>query len=266
MTLDGPYFRPLASLWAEKEEIFLNDPSMGRSMHGGLIDAAILILDMSGFSSLVAQFKDEPQAAAFAARHFLNFVDSRDSAVGDRNLDQDTIQRTFYDKMIGDAVMLVVTGKRHDALRSALAIFDLVTSWGLYPCKAGLHWGTVWLGELGFLSRPERPEAFRSVTVMGHVVNIAARLLAQAQQPLEVALLGEGLDGAPEPLDGIKPPAELVRQAPDLPAVLKGIADGRQVKIARLRQTGRLRILATMKPETHIRSYLERAGPPARLD
>lgn len=245
----------------------MEHPSMARSLAGGILEAAVLILDMSGFSSLVAKFKDHPQAAAFLARHFLDFVDRAESSLNEKKISDDTIRHTFYDKMIGDAVMLVVTGPRLAAVGGALDIVDLVTADGLYRCKAGLHWGKLWLGDIGFARRPERPDAFRTVTVMGHVVNVAARLLHEATEPLEVALLGEGLDGAEAPLDGITPPASLVRLTPDAEACVKGVLEpGKKVRIAKLRQTSRLMILETMKPEKIVQGYLDSAGPPAPLD
>ena len=131
-------------------------------------NAAVLFVDMAGFSTLTDELVDEPQTLAAQLNDFLSAIaDAIDAHDG------------YVDKFIGDCVMGVWgapidTGHSEaSAARATLAcrrsVEDLNTSSQRFGLRAGLSTGDVIAGNLGSRNR-------FNYTVVGDAVNIAARL------------------------------------------------------------------------------------------
>lgn len=134
--------------------------------------AAIMFVDMAGFSGLTGEHAESPQALAAQLNDFLSAIaEAIDAHDG------------YVDKFIGDAVMgvwgaPVDTGHSEaSAARSALACWAAVeklndekrTAGRRFGMRAGLSAGDVIAGNLGSRNR-------FNYTVVGDAVNVAARL------------------------------------------------------------------------------------------
>lgn len=131
--------------------------------------AAIMFVDLAGFSTLTVKLGDRPQVLAEKLNDFLSAVaDAIDAHDG------------YVDKFIGDAVMgvwgaPVDTGRNEDcAARAALACREAVARLDAASdheigMRAGLSCGEVIAGNLGSRNR-------FNYSVVGDSVNIAARL------------------------------------------------------------------------------------------
>lgn len=220
---DGPpaYFKPLERLWDEKRGRAEAFAWKDRSVIGGSIAAAVMFIDMSGFSKLVARHRKKPHAAAFVACHHLGLLES-----WCKGPPGDAINRAYLAKIIGDEVMLVIPGQRVQAVTDAVSLASRATVRPIYQCKVGIHWGQVWLGDIGIRCGGNRYEDLREVTVMGDVVNIAARLVqCRKGHPLEIRLLVRDIDGGTGPLDQVMFPPSLATGVDHVP--LKGVATGK---------------------------------------
>ncbi len=133
------------------------------------VDAAILFSDLRGFT---ATSFDHDIEQVFRA---LNAVLARQSKVVRR-------RRGYVDKFSGDGMLAVFDGPdaAHDACMAASEILAWAQSshgvpfWNPLPIAVGIHAGTVLRGDLG-------DECRRDFTVLGQVVNVAARLCGAAQ-------------------------------------------------------------------------------------
>lgn len=258
MSQDGPafYFKPLKALLETYRPVIDAHRWKEPRPKGVVIDAAILFIDMAGFSSLVLKYAKAPHAAAFLVYHYLSLIENW-------CIPGDEIQRTYVDKVIGDEVMLVIPGQRIPAIESALRLSRAPTMGpAMYASRIGLHWGPVWLGDAGLPAERNRHEALEVITVVGHTVNVAARLLGNARRG-EIAVLAESLGEQPPTLQGVPIPSSFVPEHDDFNG-MKGVRESTEVVHGvRLQQT------ATVPghehfpaPEKVVEDYLAAAGDP----
>ena len=218
------YFRSLANLW-DRLEPQLRPHSHGVSNpYGGVLPGAVMFIDMTGFSGSVFDLRDQPQAAAFIAHHFVTLIENH-SAVGRRA--QEAMANTYIDKVIGDELMLVLPGERDVALQRAFGFVELLSFFPYYPKKIGLHWSNrLWVGDIGLPMRGNRHERFCQITVMGYAVQVAARLTG-AKLPLsaetDLRMLQEG-----GPITGVCIPERFAAPI-EHDVELAGVAEGSRI-------------------------------------
>lgn len=194
--MDPTYqLQPLSALWGQvkgkaKPLLWPDD----RVIFGGTLEATIMFVDLCGFSTRCWELRDQPQSAAIVGHEGLKQTEEWCSGMP-------SLSRTFLDKVVGDALMLVIPGPRTQSITDALWIAHGAFFRPEFPCKAGACWGRVFLGDVGLLDAMGQPRV-SALTVMGHVVNVACRLCSEAQ-PREICLLDQPLDGIPAPLDGV---------------------------------------------------------------
>jgi len=141
------------------------------------LDATLLFSDLRGFTSTTRQ-QDLP-----VLHEALNTVLARQAElVRDHG--------GYVDKFAGDGMLAVFEGRDAGSRACAVgaAIVDWARGWqgGIWdppPVAIGIHGGTVVRGDLGSASR-------REFTVIGHAVNVAARLCGVAGS-LEVVVSDE---------------------------------------------------------------------------
>lgn len=190
--------RPLSDLWSslEPKAKVLPTEEKGDFIVGGKLDAAVMFVDLCGFSKLGWEYRDRPQAAAIVAHKGLLKIERGCEKMP-------SLGRAYVDKVIGDAVMLVIPGPREQAMSDVLWIAHGTFFDSAFPCKIGAHWGSVFLGEIGLRESPAVPARIGALTVMGPVVNVAARLCALAREKRNLVLLSDRIDRAPRPLKDV---------------------------------------------------------------
>lgn len=246
----GPafYFKPLSRLWEEKQPIIKAYNWAANPLKGGFIKAAVMFVDLRGFSKLGAQYPEKPQASAWAAFRFLGLTEDWARATSE------AINHTYLDKVIGDALLLVIPGEEGPAMTDALVLAHPVLAKPFYECKIGAHWSRVWLGDIGLPAGGNRHERLECVTVMGHVVNMACRL-AGAAGVSEFCVLPDSIKAA------MIPPS----MGPSKDAVeLKNVATG-SVPIIRLKQRFTIQI-EDVNTEQDVANYVNGSTRPPDLD
>lgn len=215
------YFKSLERLWEEKlPKVDAHVFPPGTGVRGGRLHAAVMFVDMSGFTALTWKHRSFPEAALYLAHHFAHLVESHSVSAP-----RDAIRRTYVDKLIGDAVMLVIPGPRTRAMQDVVDLAFAMSRHPLYTLKFGAHWGQVILADSGLPVGPNRSEAFRSVTVLGPTVNIASRVLHSAQDR-ELCTVAGPIDGQDPPLLGIGLRNVTMDDINVVPVELKGIGNG----------------------------------------
>lgn len=253
------YFQSLDRLWEGLQEKI--PATKSQTPPGGLLKAAVVFIDMSGFSALTTKFRATPHASAFIAHHFLSLTENWALTA------RETINKIYLDKIVGDEIMLVIPGDRIYAVGAALQVLrQTMLGPGLYKAKAAIHWGEVWLGDIGLKRERNRMEEFRSITVMGDTVNIAARLMKLASsEKQEIVLLASPLT---EPtLKGILIPSGFEVSAPERvdSSRLKGVlSELAEIHVQRMEMTLRIGVPG-IDVEQLLKDYLGQASPP-RLD
>lgn len=142
-----------------------------RLMSGTSQDAAVLFVDVRGFTSMAEGM--EPSALGQFLTRYRQIVSAQVHA-----------KNGIVDKFVGDSVMAVfgapdTTGNdAANALECASGIVRAIDAWNSEPGNSnhgdvsvgvGVHWGRVYCGAIGDSARLE-------FTVLGDTVNVAARL------------------------------------------------------------------------------------------
>ena len=194
-----PSFRlqPLSELWARVKDKAKPVRWEDRSIVGGGIEAAVMFIDLCDFTRMGWQYRDRPQAAAILGHEGLRKVEEWCEKMP-------ALAEAYVDKVLGDAVLLVIPGPRERAMENVLWIAHGAFFGPEFPCKIGAHWGRVFLGDIGLRDRGKLDSRIPSLTVMGSVVNLASRLCSAAKTRRELVLLSQRISPWPRPLQGIR--------------------------------------------------------------
>ncbi len=157
-----------------------------RLLTGSSVDAAVLFVDIRGFTSLAEQM-DPAALGKFLSRYRAVVAEQVHAHNG------------IVDKFVGDSVMAIFGAPdssgndAENALECASGILRSIADWSAkrrnrnqmgFEVGVGIHWGTVFCGAIGDSHRLE-------FTVLGDTVNVASRLekLAKdAGQPIVASL------------------------------------------------------------------------------
>ena len=159
-----------------KLESYVSEPARGQALgKSGIerVEATVMFSDLRGFTA--TSFKQDPVRVFVAV-----------SSVLAKQVEIVRECGGYTDKFSGDGLLAVFEGDdgAHNACRAARWIvnwaweFDLIAFWNPPPIGLGIHYGDFLRGDMGGESR-------REYTVLGHTVNVAARLCGIAG-PLEV--------------------------------------------------------------------------------
>lgn len=189
------YFRSIRDLWLQHLDVIEKGAVPDIGFRGAITRATVVFIDMGGFTRRANEYMRDPVVAGFLGRHFASLIENW--AV----LLKADIQQIYLDKIVGDAVMLVIPGDTRSSILLGLRLVNAVLMGpGIYAPHIGLHAGEVCLCDVGLPAKVNRSVAFEQVTVMGSVVNLAARL-ASAASPGTAAVIIESAQGiAVEPV------------------------------------------------------------------
>lgn len=159
-----------------KLESYVSEPARGQALgKSGIerVEATVMFSDLRGFTA--TSFSQDPVRVFVAV-----------SSVLARQVEIVKACGGYTDKFSGDGLLAVFEGAdgAQNACRAARWIinwaweFDLIAFWNPPPIGLGIHYGEFLRGDMGEESR-------REYTVLGHTVNVAARLCGIAG-PLEV--------------------------------------------------------------------------------
>ena len=159
-----------------KLESYVSEPARGQALgKSGIerVEATVMFSDLRGFTA--TSFRQDPVRVFVAVSSVLAKQVEIVRACGG-----------YTDKFSGDGLLAVFEGLdgAHNACRAARWIvnwaweFDLIAFWNPPPIGLGIHHGEFLRGDMG-------GELRREYTVLGHTVNVAARLCGIAG-PLEV--------------------------------------------------------------------------------
>ena len=95
--------RPLSELWARVKDKAQPVRWDDRSILGGGMNAAVMFIDLCDFTKMAWALRDRPQAAAILGHEGLRRVEEWCGQIP-------SLRFAYVDKILGDAVLLVIPG------------------------------------------------------------------------------------------------------------------------------------------------------------
>ena len=216
------YFPSVRDLWRQHLDVIENGAAPEIGFRGAITRATVVFIDMGGFTGRANEHASDPAVAGFLGHHFASFIENWSLAL------KSDVRGVYLDKIVGDAVMLVIPGDGPSSISLGLKLARATLMGpGIYDPHIGLHAGDICLCDVGLAAKINRTAAFEQITVMGAVVNLAARL-ASVADPGTVATIAEPIEDG-----GLTPVAQLDTLAANLLSVgsvvrkgLKGFRPG----------------------------------------